>query len=485
MLEILSSENKNGSFAKRQWVSQMLSFISVDTVNIENCYFYSEIKWEVNKNCNPVAVAALYYSAQNGKQMTYNIKDCHFNEATFSVGDRYDASAEIDVNMTNVVFAGAKTGETYEYGRYSGPAFVYGRREYTYGRTYGDIALNNVKFFVMPTNTQGYDYNRCGMTVYTGSNAAPNTTTLTINGVEYDAVSGTMGMGDQTPVKFVDARNDYDYVTVNEEISSNSYKIDGIPVDYKGNALRDITIQSLNQTYIFDSYYKGLNSTFSFGGNDLLEKTVMIKAELYGAENELLATSVYKDVNSLLNAWENQQPTGKFLMVAFVVSGEVEEMWKTTWEDGNPSKDNVPVKVVMTVIDDIGQTHTAEESNITSMPAGTTWEDLFPSDWGELTDTSWFDSSKSSFTINTAAELAGLAELVNSGTNFSGKTINLGADIDLLNLEWIPIGTKDNPFRGKFNGADMEISNLNIDAPDATNAGLFGYVTGGSLSHPI
>ena len=127
---------------------------------------------------------------------------------------------------------------------------------------------------------------------------------------------------------------------------------------------RDITVQSSNQTYIVDAFYKGLNSTFSFGGNDLLDKTVTIKAELYGAEDQLLATSVYKDVNSLLNSWKNQQPTGKFLAAAFVVSGDVEEKWETTWTDGNPSKDNVPAKVVMTVIDDIGQTHTAEEDNI-------------------------------------------------------------------------------------------------------------------------
>ncbi|MGI6584807.1 MAG: S-layer homology domain-containing protein [Lutisporaceae bacterium] len=85
---------------------------------------------------------------------------------------------------------------------------------------------------------------------------------------------------------------------------------------------RDITVQSFNQTYIFDSYYKGLNSTFSFGGNDLLEKTVTIKAELYGAENKLLATSVYKDVNSLLNAWKNQQSTGKLLMAVFALDSD-------------------------------------------------------------------------------------------------------------------------------------------------------------------
>jgi hypothetical protein len=70
---------------------------------------------------------------------------------------------------------------------------------------------------------------------------------------------------------------------------------------------------------------------------------------------------------------------------------------------------------------------------------------------------------------------------VNSGTNFSGKTINLGADIDLLNLEWIPIGTKENPFRGKFNGADKEISNLKIDKPEENYKGLFGVIGTGTV----
>lgn len=227
---------KNGSFVQK-WASQMLSFINVGTVNIEDCYFYSEMEWEVNKNCNPVAVVAAYYSAQDGKEMTYNIKDCHFNETLFSVADRYDASAKIDVNMTNVVFAGAEKADgTYEYGRYSQPAFRYGEDGSTTRRTYGEIALNDVKFFVKPTNTWGYKYNRYAVSINTGSNA-PDETTLRISGVEYDAVSGTMGMGDQVPMGFVYAPNgNYSFVEITES-GRNSYRIDGKPVDYKGTQL--------------------------------------------------------------------------------------------------------------------------------------------------------------------------------------------------------------------------------------------------------
>lgn len=106
---------------------------------------------------------------------------------------------------------------------------------------------------------------------------------------------------------------------------------------------------------------------------------------------------------------------------------------------------------------------------------------IVANDWSDLADTSWYDDSQTSFTISTAAKLAGLAELVNSGTNFSGKTINLGADIDLLNLEWIPIGTKENPFKGNFNGADKEISNLKIDKPEENYKGLFGVIGTGTV----
>ena len=45
-------------------------------------------------------------------------------------------------------------------------------------------------------------------------------------------------------------------------------------------------------------------------------------------------------------------------------------------------------------------------------------------------DTRWYNAG-SSFTISTADQLAGLAELVNGGNEFKGKTITLGAAIDL------------------------------------------------------
>jgi hypothetical protein len=100
--------------------------------------------------------------------------------------------------------------------------------------------------------------------------------------------------------------------------------------------------------------------------------------------------------------------------------------------------------------------------------------------WADLADTSWYnDPSATSFTINTAEQLAGLAKLVNSGTSFNGKTICLGEDIDLENIEWIPIGSYYGTwFGGVFNGNGHKIRGIKITDNTLPEVGLFGYVRG-------
>ena len=56
--------------------------------------------------------------------------------------------------------------------------------------------------------------------------------------------------------------------------------------------------------------------------------------------------------------------------------------------------------------------------------------------WDGAVDLSWYNGTDTEFTITTARQLAGVAELVNSNTtDFVGKTIRLGADISLLRYE--------------------------------------------------
>lgn len=102
------------------------------------------------------------------------------------------------------------------------------------------------------------------------------------------------------------------------------------------------------------------------------------------------------------------------------------------------------------------------------------------SEWdGKITDTDFSGNGTqgSPFLISSAAELAGLAAMVNSGTSYHDKYFRLETDIDLMGHEWTPIGNRDEYFRGDFDGNGKVITNLTIlDATDC--AGLFGFAKG-------
>ena len=111
--------------------------------------------------------------------------------------------------------------------------------------------------------------------------------------------------------------------------------------------------------------------------------------------------------------------------------------------------------------------------------------------WDGTTDTSWYNYEQTTFEISTAAQLAGLATLVNgtakdagnnpiAAANFKDKTIKLTADIDLGNQAWTPIGNENGfaaklAFSGTFNGDGYTVSGLNV--PDTYFPGLFGQIS--------
>ncbi|KEJ91299.1 hypothetical protein [Synergistes jonesii] len=112
--------------------------------------------------------------------------------------------------------------------------------------------------------------------------------------------------------------------------------------------------------------------------------------------------------------------------------------------------------------------------------------------WIESADIGWYEanSADATFTINTAEELAGLAKLVNDGTEqFEGKTVKLASDIDLSGGTWTAIGHRTKTgwqllhcFRGTFDGCGHKVSGLGeIKNPISDGIsyisyiGLFGY----------
>ena len=59
---------------------------------------------------------------------------------------------------------------------------------------------------------------------------------------------------------------------------------------------------------------------------------------------------------------------------------------------------------------------------------------------GEVEEPAYDEASKS-YTVTNAAQLAWIAEQVNAGDDFAGKTVTLTEDVDLTGLEWTPSPT--------------------------------------------
>ena len=115
------------------------------------------------------------------------------------------------------------------------------------------------------------------------------------------------------------------------------------------------------------------------------------------------------------------------------------------------------------------------------------------------------EDSNGIYHITKASELAWVAQKVNSGETFEGKTISLDASLDLggrydkdgnkLGTEWTPIGIKKSadeifPFKGTFEGNNNVISGIYINKPqDNSNEnkylGLFGYIDSAIINNLV
>ena len=101
--------------------------------------------------------------------------------------------------------------------------------------------------------------------------------------------------------------------------------------------------------------------------------------------------------------------------------------------------------------------------------------------WNGDAETSWYEDGKTEFTLDSPEQLAGLAQLVNDGNTFEGKTIRLGKDlffneVDSARYAWTPIAAEDSgvEFEGTFDGQGHSLYNMYI--PEGAGGGLFGTV---------
>ncbi|MCD8049895.1 MAG: hypothetical protein LUG52_09970 [Clostridia bacterium] len=98
-------------------------------------------------------------------------------------------------------------------------------------------------------------------------------------------------------------------------------------------------------------------------------------------------------------------------------------------------------------------------------------------------------NSSGIYEISNAGQLFWFAALVNGDTEQvsitaadTGASAVLTDDIDLDGKEWTPIGTKDAPYAGTFDGGEFTVSGLSITTASAY-MGLFGYVSAGTVKN--
>lgn len=105
---------------------------------------------------------------------------------------------------------------------------------------------------------------------------------------------------------------------------------------------------------------------------------------------------------------------------------------------------------------------------------------------GTEVDTSWYADGQSTYQLQSAAALAGLAQLVDQGKTFEGATVQLVTNVDLAGHEWNPIGGRpegnEGVFRGNFDGQNNSITGLYMVSPEGYR-GLFASVADGKLEN--
>jgi len=95
-------------------------------------------------------------------------------------------------------------------------------------------------------------------------------------------------------------------------------------------------------------------------------------------------------------------------------------------------------------------------------------------------------TEKKPYVIRTAAQLSAFAASVNSGNAHSGKYVKLGADIDLKDVVWIPIGiyskgVPTRPFKGFFDGGGFIVYNMGSGNSIRPAPAFFGAADGATI----
>jgi len=91
---------------------------------------------------------------------------------------------------------------------------------------------------------------------------------------------------------------------------------------------------------------------------------------------------------------------------------------------------------------------------------------------GNKVNTSWYDEKKTEFVLNSLEDLFGMYYL-SQDTDFNGKIIKLGKDIDFTGYAWTPIAK----FAGTFDGQMHKLNNFTMKLEGVDNVAFFAQTT--------
>lgn len=103
-------------------------------------------------------------------------------------------------------------------------------------------------------------------------------------------------------------------------------------------------------------------------------------------------------------------------------------------------------------------------TNVTREEDKPTSTTLFASGWGDT-------DGDGAYTITSAQQLQNINLVANDGYDFA-----LSNNINLVGINWTPIGNLSTSFSGSFDGDNYTISGLTIERPNDNRVGLFGFV---------
>lgn len=250
--------------------------------------------------------------------------------------------------------------------------------------------------------------------------------------------------------------------TITTQWQPNTYKI----IYHANNG----TAQTIIQDIEFNSNVKLLNnSAFTNSGHNLIKWNTLVNGNGtdYGTDSDISNYDIAADLN-LYAVWaENTyfisfdtQGGNSISKISVIFNSAVNTL-------PLPEKTNFAFAGWYT--EPNGKGAYIDESTVYTYPHDLTlyaaWQNPYASGNG---------TANNPYVISTPAQLIFFAKRVNAGMQCSDTYFALGADINLNNIEWTPIGNSNYTFDGNFDGKEFAIKNFKITTSSYGNLGFFG-----------